>query len=246
VAHLDAALPVCSAPPGLAAGPFADEAAARAALAEAGRATVARRLVDSSFGNISCRLGSRVLISRSGGFLDDLAGKLDACDLGPDGRPASSAALTASSELPAHLAVYALPDATASGAAPACILHGHPPFCVIRSLVCEEPDAAGCPVGRAGECHLRCPRPRRAGGAPVVPGEVGAGPRGLGRTMPPALRGEAGVIVHGHGLFAADPTDFNGALAALQAIENRCRASYLAAMAEARARRAGAAPTGID
>ena len=48
---------------------------------EAGHQTVAYRLVDSYFGNISCRLGDTVYISQTGSSLDALAGCIDPCPL---------------------------------------------------------------------------------------------------------------------------------------------------------------------
>ncbi|WP_027175505.1 class II aldolase/adducin family protein [Desulfovibrio aminophilus] len=197
--------------PALARGPFQDAPQTRRAMLEAGRATVKHGLVDSYFGNISYRMGGIVHISQTGSSLDHLAGCIDACPL--DG--SSCAGLTASSELAAHAGIYAA-DPTA-----ACILHGHPRFAVILSLDCDLPD---CPD--RGRCHLDCPRPRRAGGAPVVPGEVGTGPRGLCHTLPPALASERTAIVLGHGLFATGRTDFNEAFALLADTENACREEY--------------------
>lgn len=59
-------------------------------------------------------------------------------------------------------------------------------------------------------------------------GEVGAGPSGLYRTLPPALLGCDAAIVHGHGLFAAARGDFRGAFDAMSGIERACRAEYFA------------------
>jgi len=194
-------------PPALARGPFATRTAALAAVAEAGKATVDLGLVDSVFGNVSYNLDGALAISQTGAALDDLAGCLDICPL--DG--SSCAGLTASSELAAHAALARLDGRRA-------ILHGHPKFAVILSMDCDLPD---CPERDA--CHVACPRRRFLGDAPIVPGEVGAGPRGLVHTMPPALVGRAGVVVLGHGVFTAGRGDFNEALAALCAIEREAR-----------------------
>lgn len=206
--------------PALAAGPFTSEDAARAALIQAGRATVEYGLVDSYFGNISYRLRGEgtdtILISQTGSSLDDLAACLDPCRMDES----SCAALTASSEYPAHKAIY-------EGGAARAILHGHPRFAVILSLDCERLDCPG-----QGECHRSCAAPRRvadpASGLdiPIVPGEVGAGPFGLCNTLPPAIRGKKGVIVYGHGLFTLGAMDFREAFASLMDVERFCREEY--------------------
>ena len=214
LARVVAALPPAppARPPRLARGPFADRETALAALVAAGRATVDLGLVDSVFGNISYNLDGVLAISQTGAALDALEGCLDLCPL--DG--SSCAGLTASSELGAHAALARLDGRRA-------ILHGHPRFAVIMSMDCEAQD---CPDREA--CHLRCPRRRFLAGAPIVPGEVGSGPRGLVHTMPPALVGREGVVVLGHGVFTAGADDFNEPLAALCAIERRARADCLA------------------
>ena len=202
-------------PPRLAEGPFATRTEAVAAMVAAGRATAELGLVDSVFGNISYNIDGVLGISQTGAALDTLEGCLDWCPL--DG--SSCAGLTASSELASHAALARVDGRRA-------ILHGHPKFAVIMSMDCPE---TACP--ERGNCHTRCPRPRFLGETPIVPGEVGAGPRGLVHTMPPALVGRAGVIVLGHGVFTAGRDDFNEALASLCAIERQARADCLSALA---------------
>lgn len=203
--------PVRTDRPDLAQGPFTSPAQVCAALAQAGLATVEYGLVDSAFGNVSALLDQTVWISQTGSSLDLLEGDVVACPL--DG--SSCEALTASSELPAHVGIYAAaPQAR-------CILHGHPKFAVTLSLDCDRPD---CP--ERGQCHLRCPAERRAGGAVIVPGETGSGACGLCHTLPPALHEANAAIVLGHGLFATGRQDFNEAFAALLHTENACREEY--------------------
>jgi ribulose-5-phosphate 4-epimerase/fuculose-1-phosphate aldolase len=207
VAHLDP--PVAAAPP-LREGPFCDAGAVMGAMEEAGRQTVACRLVDSYFGNISLLSGKLLYISQTGSSLDELAGCIDAVPL--DG--SSCAGITASSEFSAHRQIVLYTGRHT-------VLHGHPRFSVILSLDCDRPD---CP--ERGFCHLRCPQKRFAGEVPIVPGEIGTGPNGLCRTVPPALQDHPGVIVHGHGVFTAGGEDFNAAFGALLAIENANRGEY--------------------
>jgi len=202
--------------PDLAEGPFATREAAIAAMDAAGKATVGLGLVDSFFGNISYNLDGVLLISQTGSSLDELPDCVDPCPL--DG--SSCAGLTASSELTAHQAIVELTGARA-------ILHGHPRFAVILSMDCALRD---CPD--AGRCHVDCARARSLGERgvlaeiPVVPGEVGTGPRGLVNTLPPAMLGRRGAVVHGHGLFATGRTGFREAFATLLEVENACREEY--------------------
>lgn len=190
-------------------GPFTDPGEVIAAMAEAGRMTVDSRMVDSFFGNISYRLGDTIYISQTGSSLDELEGYIDPCPM--DG--SSTAAVTASSELGAHRGVYGRTPYRA-------ILHGHPRFCVIMSMICDE---EGC--DQRGSCHTRCNRERSAGGVPIVPGEVGTGPRGIITTLPPVMEG-AGAIVWGHGLFTTGRVDFTDAFSTLAGTEAACFHEY--------------------
>ncbi len=191
-------------------GPFTTEEQVIAAMDQAGKKTVEYRLVDSFFGNISFRLGETLYISQTGSSLDDLPGCIDPCSL--TGR--SCAAITASSELSAHLNVIAETGRSA-------ILHGHPRFSVILSMDC---DVADCDGGDA--CYVTCAHTRDVLGVPIVPGEVGTGPFGLCNTVPAALKHSPAAIVYGHGLFAVSDTDFNEAFRLLHSIENKCRDEY--------------------
>jgi ribulose-5-phosphate 4-epimerase/fuculose-1-phosphate aldolase len=201
--------------PDLAPGPFADADAVTSAMAEAGRAVVGYGLVDSFFGNISCKSSETVYISQTGSSLDELEGCIDPCPL--DGSATNG--LTASSELSAHEEVY-------RRSAFDCILHGHPKFTVVMSMDCEYDN---CP--NRGRCHIHCTECRAVDGVPIVPGEVGTGPTGLCRTLPPAMARDGAAIVHGHGLFTAGNTDFNAPFARLLEIENRCRELYFERLA---------------
>jgi ribulose-5-phosphate 4-epimerase/fuculose-1-phosphate aldolase len=210
--------PLPAEPPELRHGPFTREDQVIAAMIEAGRHTVAYRLVDSYFGNISYRLGDTVYISQTGSSLDELAGCIDPCPLDDS----SCAGITASSELVAHTDIYLR---TANRA----ILHGHPPFAVILSMDCEVAD---CP--NRDQCHIRCSQDRFIEDIPIVPGEVGTGPTGLCHTLPPAITGRRGAIVWGHGLFTAGSTDFNEPFRALLDIETMCRQEYFARVGQRR------------
>ncbi len=191
-----------------AAGPLRDRSAILEEMEHAGRATVEHGLVDSFFGNISYFDGSTIFISQTASSLDELDGHIDPVPL--DG--ASTAGLSASSELPAHRAIYRSSDFRA-------VLHGHPRFSVILSMFCGERD---CPIE---DCGRDCRRPRSVCGIPIVSGELGAG--GIARTVPPAISGTGACIVYGHGVFTAGERGFGEAFRRMVEVENRCRQEFL-------------------
>ncbi len=187
-------------------GPYHDRGGILDAIASAGRLTVGLRLVDSFFGNISYRTDDEIYISQTGSSLDELPGFIDRCPM--DG--SSCAGVTASSEFSAHREVYLRTDNRA-------ILHGHPKFSVIMSMLCDKDNCAN-----RGICYKACSEPRRIGDIPVVPGEVGTGRYGLCNTMPAAVTGNRGAIVFGHGLFTVGKKGFREAFARLLDIELMC------------------------
>jgi ribulose-5-phosphate 4-epimerase/fuculose-1-phosphate aldolase len=201
------------APTCLMAAPFSTESQVCQAIAEAGRQTVDHKLVDSCFGNISYQWRNRLYISQTGSALDELEGCIDPVAL--DG--SNSAALTASSELSAHLEALARTDCRA-------MIHGHPKFSVIMSMDCDPEEKANCRF--SDRCHIDCPKPRFIEQIPIVPGEVGTGPTGLCHTLPPALEDHRAAIVYGHGLFALGKTDFREAFGNLIEAEALCRDAY--------------------
>ena len=205
-------LPRLPIPPfNLQRGPFDTEASAQLAMIEAGRRVVQHRLVDSLFGNISYRLEDVLYISQTGSALDRLAGNIDPVPL----QHISTSVITASSELSAHLQIVRNEPVRA-------ILHGHPPFSVAISLDCGRQTCAD-----RQRCHTHCTENRRIGGIPIIPGEVGTGPTGLATTLPPAIKGNPGAIVFGHGVFTVGNDDFNTPFERLVAIERRCKNEFL-------------------
>lgn len=174
-------------------------------MVQVGRYTVELGLVDSFFGNISCRGGETVFISQTAASLDELTGCIDPVPL--DG--SSTAGITASSELAAHRRIYESTPFTT-------ILHGHPRWSVVVSMICDRRDR--CSIA---DCGRDCPEVRSIDGIPIVAGEIGAG--GLAQTVPPVI-GRFGVaLVHGHGIFAAGRGEFGEPFRRMVEIENRCR-----------------------
>ncbi len=200
----------------LEAGTFSTPDEIVQAMIAAGRATVDARMVDSFFGNISYFAHDNVYISQTGSSLDELASCIDACPLDNS----ACTGITASSELVAHRDIYL-------GGEQRAILHGHPKFSVIMSMLCFEEQCQN-----RGKCHIRCKKERFIGDIPIIPGEVGTGPRGLSRTLPPAVQGRRGAIVYGHGVFTVGHKDFREAFTNLSAIEDQCRQAYLQLIAD--------------
>lgn len=114
-----------STPPTVGSADFAE---AREALVDAGRRLAARGLVTGTSGNLSVRVGDRVIATPSGSALDALhAGGLSVITM--SGAPVSGPPAT--SEVPLHLAIY---SATNAGA----IAHTHAVASTAVSCTCEE------------------------------------------------------------------------------------------------------------
>jgi ribulose-5-phosphate 4-epimerase/fuculose-1-phosphate aldolase len=173
-----------------------------------GRYTVERGLVDSFFGNISARAGDLIYISQTAASLDELRGCIDPVPTDNS----STTGITASSELLAHRKVFEETGARV-------ILHGHPKFSVVMSMLCETQKE--CAIK---DCWKDCPHVRLLGGTPVVAGEIGAG--GLAKRVPPVIGGTGSAIVYGHGVFTLGREGFGEAFAALVQVENYCRQEY--------------------
>lgn len=203
--QLEQEIPQCSED--LLPGPLLNKDVILQAMDQVGKRTVELKLVDSFFGNISTCAGGKLYISQTGASLDELPGCID---LVPNDN-SSTAGITASSELIAHRAIY-----ERSGAR--TILHGHPKFSVLLSLLCQETDC------KIADCWKDCDRIRYLADVPVVAGEVGAG--GIARKVPPVI--DAGIaVVYGHGVFATGKQDFRQPLKAMIDLENWCRREYV-------------------
>lgn len=189
-------------------GPFSDKAVILDEIATVGRYTVQRGLVDSFFGNISYSNRDLIYISQTASSLDELPGCIDPVPF----ENSSTVGITASSELVAHRSIFETTGCRA-------ILHGHPRFAVVMSMLCEE--QKNCSIK---DCWRDCRKVRFLGDTPVVAGEIGAG--GIAKNVPPVI-GESGVaIVYGHGVFSIGMNDFREAFQALVTVENWCRNEY--------------------
>ncbi len=201
-------LPLSAAGLSFRQGPMMDKSDILDEITRVGSYTVQRGLVDSFFGNISYSNGDLIYISQTASSLDELAGCIDPVPF----ENSSTVGITASSELVAHRSIF---ENTACRA----ILHGHPRFAVVMSMLCEEQDTCGIT-----DCWKDCKKVRMLGGTPVVAGEIGAG--GIARNVPPVIGQPGRAIVYGHGVFAIGRTDFREAFQALVDVENWCRDEY--------------------
>lgn len=189
-------------------GPLTEKSAILEEIARVGSYTVQRRLVDSFFGNISYSNDALIYISQTASSLDELPGCIDPVPF----ENSSTVGITASSELGAHRAIF---EATGCRA----ILHGHPRFAVVMSMICGEKETC-----RVTDCWKDCSKVRFLGVTPVVAGEIGAG--GIAKNVPPVIGSTGAAVVYGHGVFTVGMTDFREAFQSLVDVENWCRAEY--------------------
>jgi len=189
-------------------GPLVDKTDILDEIKHVGSYTVQRGLVDSFFGNISYSNGDLIYISQTASSLDELAGCIDPVPF----ENSSTVGITASSELVAHRSIFELTGCHA-------ILHGHPRFAVVMSMLCEAQTECG-----VTDCWKDCKRIRLLGDTPVVAGEIGAG--GIAKNVPPVIGASGCAIVYGHGVFAIGRSDFREAFQSLVDVENWCREEY--------------------
>ncbi|TET26184.1 MAG: aldolase [Dehalococcoidia bacterium] len=145
-----------------------------------GRDLFTRGLVSASSGNLSIRLGERIIITRRGSKLGCL-GEHDLIETGLSKNDRHTP--LASVELAVHRAIYQATPALA-------IVHTHPPHAVALSLTETEivpNDTEGLTV-----------MPR----VPVVGWGMKVTPGGLADIIGQALKKSRIVMVHGHGSFA--------------------------------------------
>ncbi len=137
-------------------------------------------LVSSHAGNMSGRIGDRLVITRRGSML----GRLRPGDLVETGlfRDDSGIAL-ASSEIVVHRAIYAATSAQA-------VLHTHPPYGIVLSLEQDEI----VPVDSEGSYLLHR--------VPVVAAEKTIGSKEMAELLSAALTRYKLCMLRGHGLFA--------------------------------------------
>jgi L-fuculose-phosphate aldolase len=151
---------------------------------EIGRDLYVAGLVSSHGGNMSVRLGDRLVIKRRGAML----GRLKEGDLVETGleKPDSGIAL-ASTELVVHRAIYLATSALA-------VVHAHPRTAIALSLSREEI----VPIDNEGSYLLHK--------VPVVTAEFASGSAELVEKLPRALQEYKCVMLRGHGSFSIGQT----------------------------------------
>ncbi len=170
-------------------------------------------LVSSRFGNISLLAGKSILIKKTGAMLDSITAE-DVVEVGLEPSPADKGA---SSETSSHRAIYLATGARA-------VIHAHPPFAIVESLLCKEEikplDSEGIPF---------------LGTIPIVDGDSGSGE--LYNNLSRAFSGGAkGVVNRGHGSFAAGP-GLKDCFNTTAMIEHSSKIKYLYDLRRGRGRR---------
>jgi len=162
------------------------------------------RVVTLHGGNLSLRLGDRMVITRHGSMI----GHLRAEDLLETGLAAQAEAdAGASLDLAVHRSIYLATDATA-------VVHAHPSHAIAFSLHGDEIR----PVDVEGAVILRQ--------VPVVGTGRLAGPGELAQAIAEALRDRKVVMARGHGCFAAGK-DLEEACGYAITLEESCRILWM-------------------
>ena len=145
-----------------------------------GRDLFTKGLVSSHSGNLSIRLGERIIITRRSSRL----GCLEEHDLIETGLSKNDRNTPlASVELAVHRAIYQQTSALA-------IVHAHPPHAVALSLTETEI----VPIDTEGQSIMEQ--------VPVLGWKMRVKPGGLGDEIARALKQRRIIMVHGHGTFA--------------------------------------------
>lgn len=154
------------------------EQAARDELVRIGRQMLADGLVTGSAGNLSVRLGERILITPTGVPYDRLRAA-DICAVDLDGESATSSGRP-SSELPMHRLVYRTSAARA-------VVHTHSTAAVAVSITFDELPAVHYSILQLGGTTVRV-APYHTFGSDDLAGSASA-----------ALEGRTGALLQNHG-----------------------------------------------
>ena len=151
---------------------------------EIGRDLYVGGLTSSHGGNISVRLGDRIVIKRRGAML----GRLKPLDLVETALfKNDSGVVLASTELIVHRAIYLATPALA-------VVHSHPPTAVALSLSREEI----VPIDNEASYLLKK--------VPVVEEEFASGTPQMAKVVSEALKAYKAIMLRGHGCFAIGQT----------------------------------------
>ena len=142
-----------------------------------GRDLFVAGVISSHGGNLSVRMGDRILITRRGSMLARLEER-DVIETGLEEN--DSNVMLASTEINVHRAIY-------QGTSAQAIVHAHPPYAIARSLMCDEI----VPIDSEGSYLLHK--------VPVVHTELTAGSKEVADLLPKWLKEYDIVMLRGHG-----------------------------------------------
>lgn len=160
----------------------------------------------SHSGNLSMRIGDRMVIKRRGAASDEI-GPEDVVEMPIDGGSGAAGILLASTESYVHRAIYR----ATSGLA---VVHAHPPYAIAASLIYDEI----LPLDEDGEYFLKK--------IPIVAVDRTSGSAELAEQVSATLKNYKGCIVRGHGTFTTGMLLEEAYLVSSQ-IETACLIRYL-------------------
>jgi L-fuculose-phosphate aldolase len=170
-----------------------------------GRDLFLQGLTSSHGGNMSVRMGDRIIITRTGAMLGHLSER-DLIETGLD--EDNSNIMLTSSELVVHRAIYQNTSALA-------IVHVHPPHAVALTLALKD---AIIPIDSEGSYLFRK--------VPVVQTEKTVGSKDVAKLAAQMLREYKIFMLRGHGCFSIGPV-LEEAYQWCSSLEESCKIYYL-------------------
>jgi L-fuculose-phosphate aldolase len=172
-----------------------------------GRELFLQGVNSSHSGNISVRMGDRVLITRRGSMLAGLTER-DLIETGLE--EDDSHIVLASTEIKIHRAIYRETSALA-------IVHAHPPITIALSLTTDEIR----PIDTEGVYYFKT--------VPVISTELTVGSDEVAEKLPPVLQNYKIAVLRGHGSFAVGQM-LEEAYQWTSSLEATCKILYYARM----------------
>lgn len=163
-----------------------------------------RALTSSHGGNMSVRMGDRIIITRTGSMLAHLT-ESDLIETGLE--LDDSNIMLVSSEIVVHRAIYLNTSALA-------IVHVHPPFAVAQSMCVED---AIIPIDSEGSYLFRK--------VPVIQTETTVGSKDVANIAAQILREYKIFMLRGHGCFSIGPV-LEEAYQWCSSLEESCKIYY--------------------
>jgi L-fuculose-phosphate aldolase len=170
-----------------------------------GRELFLQGVNSSHSGNMSVRVGDRILITRRGSMLSDLTER-DIVETGLS--EDDSHIVLASTEIKIHRAIYQNTSALA-------IVHAHPPVAIALSLLYREIK----PIDTEGIYYFKT--------IPVIETELTVGSDEVAEKLPPVLQNYKIALLRGHGSFAVGQM-LEEAFQWTSSLEMTCKVIYLA------------------